>query len=410
MVKNMTKEIAIISSGFLPIPATKGGAVENLIENLLKENEKNIENLKFIVLSVYDLEAQKEAEKYKNVTFKFIKIPYIIKLLDKILYFIAKKIFLKKKLQSYRYILQRLYYLNKVSLDLKKNNYNKIILENHPTQFLSLKWRKNYKKYVGRYYYHCHNEFSGTYGCSKIIIQTHKFICVSKFIAKSLQKYLNIDKNKFVILKNSVNNDFFKKVDLKEKQKLLEKYDLFDKKILLFTGRIIPEKGIKELLSALKLVKYKNFKLLVLGASLNELKVKTTFEEMIDKKIIELQDKVIFTGYIPHKNISDYYAIADIAVLPSIWDDPAPLTIIESLASGVPLITTNSGGIPEYATSNSAIILKRNDQLINEIAKSIDLLLTSDDIRNKMAHSAKKDSISFSTNNYFKNFKIIIED
>ncbi len=406
----MTKEIAIISSGFLPIPATKGGAVENLIENLLKENEKNIENLKFIVLSVYDLEAQKEAEKYKNVTFKFIKIPYIIKLLDKILYFIAKKIFLKKKLQSYRYILQRLYYLNKVSLDLKKNNYNKIILENHPTQFLSLKWRKNYKKYVGRYYYHCHNEFSGTYGCSKIIIQTHKFICVSKFIAKSLQKYLNIDKNKFVILKNSVNNDFFKKVDLKEKQKLLEKYDLFDKKILLFTGRIIPEKGIKELLSALKLVKYKNFKLLVLGASLNELKVKTTFEEMIDKKIIELQDKVIFTGYIPHKNISDYYAIADIAVLPSIWDDPAPLTIIESLASGVPLITTNSGGIPEYATSNSAIILKRNDQLINEIAKSIDLLLTSDDIRNKMAHSAKKDSISFSTNNYFKNFKIIIED
>ena len=44
----------------------------------------------------------------------------------------------------------------------------------------------------------------------------------------------------------------------------------------------------------------------------------------------------------------NYMPLADIAVLPSIWMTPAPLTL-ESMAAGLLIITTNSGGIPEYA-------------------------------------------------------------
>ena len=36
------EKIAIITSGFLPVPASKGGAVENIVVNLLNENEKNV--------------------------------------------------------------------------------------------------------------------------------------------------------------------------------------------------------------------------------------------------------------------------------------------------------------------------------------------------------------------------------
>ena len=49
-------KVAVITSGFLPVPAVKGGAVENLIVNLLKENEKK-NKIKFEILSVYDKKA-----------------------------------------------------------------------------------------------------------------------------------------------------------------------------------------------------------------------------------------------------------------------------------------------------------------------------------------------------------------
>ena len=65
------------------------------------------------------------------------------------------------------------------------------------------------------------------------------------------------------------------------------------------------------------------------------------------------------------------YEMADICVLPSIWDDPAPLAVIESLISGKPLITTRSGGIPEYANDDCAIILERNSKLVEHLTQAM---------------------------------------
>ena len=63
------KNIAIITSGFLPVPATKGGAVENLIVNLLNENEKN-KKIKFEIFSIYDQDALNKSKKYEIILFK----------------------------------------------------------------------------------------------------------------------------------------------------------------------------------------------------------------------------------------------------------------------------------------------------------------------------------------------------
>ena len=49
-------------------------------------------------------------------------------------------------------------------------------------------------------------------------------------------------------------------------------------------------------------------------------------------------------------------------MLPSMWDEPAGLTMVEAMASGVPVITTNSGGIPEYSGGYS-VVLERNSEL-----------------------------------------------
>ena len=404
------EKIAIITSGFLPVPASKGGAVENIVVNLLNENEKN-NKVEFNVVSIFDDISYNESKKYSKSNFNFIKVNPLIKFIDKITFLIAKKILKKENSQSYRYIFQRLYYLNKCSKILKKNDFDKVILENHPTQYLALKWRKNYLKYAGRYYYHCHNEFPGTYCCSEIIKSTKKIICVSNFIANSISNLLNMPSDKFVVLRNCIDvKRFSNELNFDEKRKLKERYGIKDnEKILLFTGRITPEKGVKELVESLKNVSNQNYKLLILGSALNELKTKTKYQEEIENIVQTISSKVIFTGFIKYEEINKFYSIADIAVLPSIWDDPAPLTVIESLVSGLPIITTNSGGIPEYATNGSAIIIERNKDLVENLSKNINSLLNDEAKLKEMSTSAKKVSKDLTLNNYYNNFIDILK-
>lgn len=404
-------KIAVITSGFLPVPPTKGGAVENLLYNLIRENEKK-KNLKFEIFSVWDEKAEKVSREYKSTTYQFIKINKLICVLDKLMFLIAKNILRKENSQSYRYIFQRLYYLNKCSKLLKSNDYDKVLLENHPTQYLALKWRKNYLKYTGRYYYHCHNEFPSTYGCDEIIRNTKKIICVSQFIADSISKILDIPKQKFVVLRNCIDTSrFSKNISNEEKNELRKKYSIEEKnKILLFTGRIVPEKGVKELVEALKNVKEKNYKLLILGSALSELEAKTEYQEKIENIVNTISDKIIFTGFIKYEEINKFYSLADIAVLPSIWDDPAPLTIIEALVSGLPIITTNSGGIPEYAVEGSAIIIDRNKEIVKELCENIDLIINNDKKLEEMSKIAKKVSKDLTLNNYYLNFEKIMKD
>ena len=70
-------KIAVITSGFLPVPPSKGGAVENLLYNLIKENEVN-EKFEFEIFSIYNEEASKIAKEYKKAKFQFIKTNKVI--------------------------------------------------------------------------------------------------------------------------------------------------------------------------------------------------------------------------------------------------------------------------------------------------------------------------------------------
>ena len=246
----------------------------------------------------------------------------------------------------------------------------------------------------------------GTYGCEFIIKNTKKMICVSNFIKNSLEKKLKIDEDRCIILRNGIDTEEFSiRIDEVEKQKIKEKYNIKnDEKVVLFTGRIVPEKGIKELLKALSKVKIKNIKLLVVGSSLNNINVKTKYEIEIEELVKKINKNVIFTGFVEYKEIYKLYAIADIAVLPSIWDDPAPLTIIESMAAGLPIITTNSGGIPEYVNNKCAFIIDRDSNLVYNLSKTIESLIKNEELRGKMSEESKKTSKNLTKVEYYKDF------
>lgn len=393
---------AFITSGYLPVPPSKGGAVENLIYNLILENEKHNDN-KFTVFSIEDDSNNKYI--YKNTEIQYISVNSIIKALDKSVYFIAKNILRKKHLISYRYFFQRMAFLKKVGKCLESQNFDKVILENNITMFKALTYKQNFEKYKDKIYYHAHNELGITMNCEKYLNYTKKIICVSAYISNCYQKIINNKHVKCEVLRNTVNQDIFlKDITTEETKELKEKLGLNLSYItIVFTGRISREKGILELLEGLYKSRLKEFNLIIVGNEFYNTKMKSTTGAYVRKIINKLEGNIVFTGYVPYEEMYKYYQIADICVLPSVWNDPAPLTVIECIMSGTPLITTNAGGIPEYASKST--ILLNTDNLVDDLAQQFNNLTDNKPYLDAMKKQAAAErNIFYTTKDYYKSF------
>ena len=79
-------------------------------------------------------------------------------------------------------------------------------------------------------------------------------------------------------------------------------------------------------------------------------------------KEYKLQDKVIFTGRVPHEKAIQFIAGSSLVVVPSIWPEPLPRSVIETILVGTPVVATNVGGIGEVLRNNVYGLLTRPDQ------------------------------------------------
>lgn len=364
------------SNGCYPVPASKDGAVTTLVERLVKLNESQ-KKLDIELISYFDEKAFSiSRDKYPNTKFIWIKIPKVISVLDDIFYNFIKRFFKKKKLISYKKIFSLLWYVFKSSVYLKKSNYDKVILENN----MVLSWVIKLAKYQGDFYYHLHNIPRTCVKNKKTFERCTGYLCVSNFVGKQIKDENNaigpIEESKIKILYNCIDTSFFCIKENFDRRKVLSEFGISeDEKVILFVGRISEEKGILELLESTEYLKATNYKILIVGSYIHsDNKTNDKYSDAVSSYASKLDNRVVFTGYINQDKIVDIYNSADVAVLPSMWDEPAGLTMIEAMACGVKLITTRSGGIPEYV-SNCAIVLERDDNLVKNIAINIDNIL-----------------------------------
>ena len=134
------KKICFFTAGVLPVPPVKGGAGENLVKLILDENEKS-HGADFSVASMYDSAAEEEGLKYKHCDFLFVKIPLLVSMADRLLYFLARML-LKEKALSFRMIFARLWYINRAKKHFLQHDFDCIVAENHVSLFLVMKDRR----------------------------------------------------------------------------------------------------------------------------------------------------------------------------------------------------------------------------------------------------------------------------
>jgi glycosyltransferase involved in cell wall biosynthesis len=131
----------------------------------------------------------------------------------------------------------------------------------------------------------------------------------------------------------------FRRVDEVIIEELREKLSVAnDMKILLFVGRLHPEKGLESLFEALKMIKNKEIVLLIVY-SISE--YKEEYQTLAEQ--LGISDRIRFVGYISHDDMPKYYCVADAYVLPSIREEWSN-TIMEAMACETPVIATNVGG------------------------------------------------------------------
>jgi len=119
------------------------------------------------------------------------------------------------------------------------------------------------------------------------------------------------------------------------------------------------------------------------------------FYKSLREKAEQIPDRIIFTGFKPYNEIPDYLAASDLAVIPSVWDDPFPTTVLEAQAMGLPIITTNKGGIPEEVSPENAILLDVDENMTKNLSAAIEALYNDEQLRHKMSECSLLRSKSF---------------
>lgn len=158
-----------------------------------------------------------------------------------------------------------------------------------------------------------------------------------------------------------------------------KKYKLKNKKMVLFTGRLISHKGVEYLIRAAKDIKGEVF---IIGDGPE----KHYLENLIESKGIK---NVRLIGYLMGDEINKFYYRADVFVAPSVWDEPLGLTLLEAMASKTPVVATRKGGIPLLVKNgyNGLFVPAKNSK---KIAFACNKLLYNEELRKKMAENARK--------------------
>lgn len=402
-------KVLIITPCGLPVPAVKGGAVLTLVDSLIKQNE--IQNqLELSVISSYDIEAEKRSNKITKTKFIFIKHKKIVSIIDNIIDKIYKCLSNKhnnyKKEYFWKYFL-----IKKIQKIILKNEYDKLIFENSGFLLKILRNKKISLKYSNNIYFHIHNDIPDNIDLN--CLKKCHIISVSNYLKQKLDLFVPCTSQKeFFLLKNGFDVKQFNCKLNKSEIITLKKELGFDNddKIIIFAGRIVPEKGILELTNAFKKISNNHIKLLVIGSHKFGDNQKSLFLSKMNKTFEQLKGRVVFTGYVDYKKIWKYYKIADIAVLPSIWQEPAGLTMLEACASEIPLITTANGGIPEYL-NNKIVTFINSDELIEEnIYKAIMKIFKHYNKYKQKAHLASKYVFeNYSEETFYNNFCMIMK-
>ncbi len=219
-----------------------------------------------------------------------------------------------------------------------------------------------------------------------------KVICVSDYIRRHAVQYFPEYADKFTVVFNATDPEVFKPYGDEALSHLKGIVNMeADKTYLLYVGRLTEIKGVHVLIKAFIGIhsQQPNTRLIIAGSSFFGGAAKTDYEQSLVELARPVSHAIVFTGFMPHEKLRYVYSTADMVILPSVWQDPCPLVVLEAMASGTCLISSAVGGVPEIV-KNSVNGLLVNAGDFEQLAKMAVEILANSLSKTQMEHAARQ--------------------
>jgi glycosyltransferase involved in cell wall biosynthesis len=215
---------------------------------------------------------------------------------------------------------------------------------------------------------------------------TH-ILTISEFSAADIAKCFNIPREKITVAYLAASPVFQPRDKGRCREHIARVFGIEDP-FILYVGRIQARKNLLRLVEAYHRVRQQGItsKLVIVG------KKDWQAEQLLEKiKQLGLEDSVIFPGYVPFDDLPLFYNAAELFVFPSIFEGFG-LPVIESMASGVPTITSFGSSLEEVV-GDGAFLVDPFDT--GAIADALGKILTDPQFREQLATQGLKRSALF---------------
>lgn len=394
-------KIALIISNATPVPAVRGGATENMMTHLIDVNETEQKH-QFLIFSTYDEKAQEESKKYRHTEFHYYKSGRY----DRIVEVTSRAI---RKLTFEHYDV-RSNYISFCADVINKSDVDMIIVEGYCFGIQQLRALVGDKMLV----LHMHIDRLNTEmrSSGRIIRSCDALIAISQFCKERMLEVEPSYASRIHVLKNTIDTEKFSAKGRENNIKqVYESIGLTPwDNIVYYCGRVCDDKGVLELVKAIRKLDEDDIHLVIIGSNTYlDGSTRTPYIEEVHRIGKELRNGITFTGYVPQQELPNYISGATLAVVPSKWLEAAGNVTIEALSCGVPVVASMQGGIPEYADTRACALVKFDEHFVDNIAKTIHMLLTDRERLTSMKAAARTIALQYDKAHYYEHFCEVVE-
>lgn len=227
-----------------------------------------------------------------------------------------------------------------------------------------------------------------------LIVSNSKIILtVSEYSKRDIMKFFPFVNEEKIFVTPLAANKSYKPLNKSNCVKYIKNKYSISSPFLLYIGGFSTRKNVKELIIAFSKIHKslkKDYKLVLCGSIKDEgVKLQDLCKELL------IDDKIIFTGFIPDDELPLFYNAAELFVYPSLYEGFG-LPPLEAMSCATPVITSNSTSIPEV-TKDCAILIDPFNK--DELASSILNLLNSESLLQEYSQKGYKNSLNFTWKN-----------
>jgi glycogen synthase len=211
-------------------------------------------------------------------------------------------------------------------------------------------------------------------------------IVCSHYMRGHVADVFGIDEQRVAVIPNGIDPEDLVAVD--DLAALRANFAEPGERLILLIGRLVYEKGFQVALDALPAVieRLGDVRFLVAGSGTHEQELKQ------QAKRLGLDEHGTFMGWIGDDVLHSLYRIADLCVVPSIYE-PFGIVALEAMASGVPCIVADTGGLREVVTQEVGLRFRSKDP--RSLARMVERVLTDDDLRDRLVTEASEHVLRF---------------